>query len=657
MKTRAKTATSDRIRVGWAVAIAAATTSRVAYAFLQPGPSGYDAFAHIAYVLFLDTYQSVPLADQGWSYFHPPVHYALGWLLAQWGSGDVLIRGLSLLSGAASLGVAGLAADVTGRALGKKTPFPLLAFVSVAFLPPHLYSSPMPGNELTATFFGGAAVALFLANTGRKAPSRGRDAGVGTLAGLALLTKFSGLIPLLAILAALTWQYLVSRTTTREFAIRVGIIAGLAFGLSAPYYARNTVEFGTPFAMSRTFPLVAAIENEQPPGERSLVDFIQVPTRLFSDPRPMSDHLVHSVWGTVYARTWAEKVADPDLRRALVLAGVIPTIVILLGFVRSLQAIRRERDALIDVTLVLLAMGSVAAFAIFAWRVPIFSALKASYMLNLSLPVGLFIARAAANPPLLWNGARRWLIPSLVVATSVFVTLAYMPRLPREPKNPAMGVVHAHFGEYDAARETLIGSYERSKQSVLRAQARETGSLLSIQEALAAIELQAGRPQAARELYLELTRKERPNSPIVAPTDQLLSSAAVASALAGAEIEAFGLLDAAQRSGDFAEALVNRGALWAKRGNLERAQSDLRRAIALNPTLAAAHANLAWVLDHRQETAGARASRKQADELSQQTPRDFPYGVGNGIGLGARRFLLVFEGDALSLHRPGRTRR
>ena len=54
---------------------------------------GYDGWSHVAYVLYLDLYHAIPFADQGWSYFHPPLHYLFGFLLAQAGNAEVLARG------------------------------------------------------------------------------------------------------------------------------------------------------------------------------------------------------------------------------------------------------------------------------------------------------------------------------------------------------------------------------------------------------------------------------------------------------------------------------------------------------------------------------------------------------------------------------------
>ena len=81
---------------GWGVTLGVTVGVRLWNALAGPLMWGYDAWGHVAYVLFLDLYRGVPWADQGWSYFHPPFHYALGWLLAQAGSGEVLMRGLAL---------------------------------------------------------------------------------------------------------------------------------------------------------------------------------------------------------------------------------------------------------------------------------------------------------------------------------------------------------------------------------------------------------------------------------------------------------------------------------------------------------------------------------------------------------------------------------
>jgi hypothetical protein len=97
--------------VAWLGAFVILAGQRVWNAIDGPLMRGWDDFGHVGYVLFLDLYGAVPWADQGWSYFHPPLHYVIGWGLAQFGSAEVLLRGLSLIGGAASLLIAWLAED------------------------------------------------------------------------------------------------------------------------------------------------------------------------------------------------------------------------------------------------------------------------------------------------------------------------------------------------------------------------------------------------------------------------------------------------------------------------------------------------------------------------------------------------------------------
>ena len=194
------------LRKAWLAAILLAAGSRALNVALLSGPAGYDAWGHISYVLFLDRYEAVPLAGQSQSSFHPPLHYALGWLIAQAGDAMTLVRGLAAVSSAASLGVAWITARVVRMALPDRPVLSLLGFVAVAFWPPQLYSSPMPGNELTAAFFATAALATFLLARRTSRLSQPGLAAAGVLAGLALLTKFSALVPVLAMATNRAWM-------------------------------------------------------------------------------------------------------------------------------------------------------------------------------------------------------------------------------------------------------------------------------------------------------------------------------------------------------------------------------------------------------------------------------------------------------------------
>jgi tetratricopeptide (TPR) repeat protein len=619
---------------------------------------GYDAWGHVAYVLFLDLYRGVPWADQGWSYFHPPLHYALGWVLAQFGSGDVLMRGLPLLAGAASLGTAALAAAVARRVAPSLPGLPLLAFAAVAFLPVHLSLSTMPGNELTETVLAAAAVAAFVANESRPRPTLAAAAGVGGLLGLALLTKFSGLVPLVALLTALAVRTGLSGAWSDTFAraaARGATIALVAVAVAAPYYARNLVAFGTPFQLSRDFTLVRQVEVEQRPGVRSWRDYVSFPARLFSDPNPRASHMLHSVWGTVYLNVWTDSFRESDVARALEAEreerrsssfmaglGLAPTAVALVGALLAARDVRRGRRRSVYVPLLLLSAAVLGAFAVFAWRVPIWSALKASYLLGLSLPYGVFVARAAeslASRAAVWQRAA---VPVVVAAVSLAAAVVAAPGvvLPHRADAPATGAVRFYFGEYDGARRI----YGRL--------ANGAGYPVPWLENLAAVELADGRTERARGLYARAVRLAHRRGRDDPYRDGRL---AVATALDGDPEEALQQLDRALADGPLPELLANRGAIRAARGDLPGAEADLRAGLAMAPAMIPAWRNLAVVLERRRRDGESHAARERAAREACRSPRGYPYGVGTGEvlewGVG-RRWLLLLEGQALRLALP-----
>ena len=199
------------LRAGWIAAFAVLAAVRLWNAFTGSLLRGYDDHGHVGYILYLDLYRSVPWADQGWSYFHPPLHYVFGWALAQLESPEALLHGLAFLGGALSLAIAGLAARVTRLASPGRDGLALLAFVAVGLLPVYLYASTMAGNELTAAFFGTLGLALLIANECRRQPLLGRDALAGLAIGLALLSKMSAVLVLAAAGATLSLRMLRER--------------------------------------------------------------------------------------------------------------------------------------------------------------------------------------------------------------------------------------------------------------------------------------------------------------------------------------------------------------------------------------------------------------------------------------------------------------
>ncbi|MGH0031300.1 MAG: hypothetical protein ACQGVC_16000 [Myxococcota bacterium] len=622
----------------WVGVVAVCVGVRLWNALLGPRMWGYDAWGHVAYVLFIDLYGGLPWPDQGWSYFHPPLHYVLAQPLVWSGDAEVVMRGLALLSSAGSLGVAGLAAWCVRRATPSPAWLAPLAFGAVGLLPAHLLLSPMPGNELTLALLSSACLCVFIANEGREAPRLRDDALAGGLAGLALLTKFSGLLPLMSVVAVLGLRALRPPGPARPL-LRALLVVGVALLVAAPYYARNVAAFGSPFQLSRDYPLVSRVEGKQQPGARGVSDYLRFPPAVFRDPDPRSPELLHSVWGTVYANVWADVFRESDVARAfsahpgagwMAGAGLLPTVLFLLGAGLALRDVRAGRRRSVYIPLLVHAAAVLGAFAVFAWRVPIWSALKSSYLLGLSLPFGVFLARALLSAP-----ARPWLLGGLAavgLASAGMGTEGLV--LPRRADAPATAAVRFYFGDLDGARRVYARLAARSPEPI------------PWLDGLAAVALAEGRPDAARNLYARAVALEPPRR---WNQRQRRGQLAVATALAGDAGEAAALLDAILAERELAEPRANRGALRARAGDLAGAETDLRRALDANPELVAALWNLAAVHEAAGRTEAAATARARARDAACRAPRRYPHGLGTGEvlewGIGRRALLLLRDGE------------
>ncbi len=623
---------------------------------------GYDAWGHVAYAIFLDLYRAVPWADQGWSFFHPPLHYAFGWLLAQAGSGEVLARGLSVVGSVASLATAALAAWMVRAATPGRPELALVGFGAVAFLPVHLFMSPMPGNELTECFLTAAALCAFVANERRPRPTLTGAALAGALGGLALLTKFSGLLTLAVACAALALRAGLRgawSAPARDAATRAGLVVLAGVAISAPYYLRNALVFGTPFQLSRDYPLVAQVERDQPPGRRGVLDYVRIPAAMFTDPNPLAPHLLGSVWGSVYLNVWADTYRESDVARALeaereqrrsttwmALLGLVPTALALAGAALAARDVRCGRRREVYLPLAIQALVSLAAFVAFTWRVPLWSALKASYLFGLSLPFAVALARGVEGC-IGAGGLPRVLGPAAlgaVAAVSAAVATDGLV-LPRRADAPAAGALHFYFGEYEAAR--LV--YGRLIAGA--------GYPVPWLDNLAAVEIADGNPSLGRRLLARAVDLER-----AAGRDDPYrrGRVAVATALAGDAASARAQLDELIASHPLPELLANRGAIRAQLGDLPGAEADLTLALAKEPAQVPAWLDLARAEEALGREAPAREARAEAAHWACVAPRRYPYGVGTGEVLEwgiARRPLLLWDDAGLRVAPPGFFRR
>jgi len=208
-----------------------------------PLATGFDARHHLDYVDWLLQKGELPLASDGWSTYHPPLHYALA-ALGQRVAGSI---GMKLPSFLAGLGLVWGTFALARTLLGARPVWIAAAVLFAGLLPLNVYTAAYFSNEpLHAALFG---LGTWLCVRALVAPKlRAGDAALaGVAIGLALLAKVTALA-----LAAVAAFFLAARVVQRDgaspgrlFAVTGAYAAAIA-AVAGWYYARNVVHFGAP---------------------------------------------------------------------------------------------------------------------------------------------------------------------------------------------------------------------------------------------------------------------------------------------------------------------------------------------------------------------------------------------------------------------------
>lgn len=383
---------------------------RVNNAFRYPPRWGFDAMFNERYVERLLASFALPAPDTDWSTAHPPLFYylsaILGRALGAVDSLDVIVP-TRLVSALAGLGMAWLA----WRLVAARDPErPLRAAVAAGlllFLPVHVYMSAMLNEEILAASFTSLAVVAAALEVGRPDWDAGRrawlrDAGIGAAAGLALLTKLSGLLVVGAVAGAYLWRGLRAGRPLPALG-RAALVCGVAALVGGWFYARNVALYGYVYPQDLS---THAVMFSMPPGERHLGDYLRVPLATWTSPQVLHPDLLRSVWGTTYVSAWYEghghflPRGDPRVRwmgSLLLLLALLPTAALGVGAVRGAR--RAVSDARApDAALLLLTGATLAGYVAFTWSNPWFATVKASYLLGIGVPFAYF----ASDPLARW---------------------------------------------------------------------------------------------------------------------------------------------------------------------------------------------------------------------------------------------------------------
>jgi len=494
--------------------MAAAVAARINNGWVFPVLGSYDAFSHFTYIWHLAEGGRVPVASQGWSYFHPPLYYAF--MAAFWqllDGSDPLLR---LRVGKTVVAALGCVHPVIAWWIVRRRfphdPRPAWAAATLLlFVPVLLYSAGFLGNE----GLGAALCSLSLLALVRvlENPSPLRAVLLGLALGLAMLTKFTAVVVVAASLAtlALKGALALRSTLARENSLApngaaprggAGVWQALAISsvvmlaLCGPYYARNVELFGNPFQFARDITFMTAyVERNQPQAARGWADYLTFDPVIFrrpvwprgatasEDPTPhgFERSVRESVWTGLYANTWFDgfggwvlpPVTDSEgARRAgqiLLCLGLLPTALMLLGAWSALGRVRRDGW---DDQVAVFALTTGAMLALFVYgthQVPIAAAVKATYLTPACVAFAFWFAlgvqelgRRSANAlRTVLDGCGALALVSLAVFWQglLFDPASQRSSIPRydESKQNQYGIVYYAAGRSEQAREIFEG--------------------------------------------------------------------------------------------------------------------------------------------------------------------------------------------------------
>ena len=375
---------------------------------------GFDAGPHLDYVNFISTRHSLPLADDGWAMYHPPLYYAAAAaVVALFGKSGAALRALN------ALGALAQCAALLGslRILFPARPTQVFAgFALGAFVPMQLYLAQYVTNEVWAAALVSCALWQGLRILGDRADGARAHLALGALLAAALLTKFSALVAAAVLLAVLAGRLaLRGERAGRAWLESVGCVLLAMTALAGWHYVRVWAHFGSPVVGN--WDAAAGPRWWQDPGYHTVWDYLRFGESLtrpvYSACYGCADGLYSTLWGDGLSGGMVRSADAPPWHWGLMTAGywlaLVPSLGVAVGFALAVARLVRAPSA---EGWLLVGLAGATAFALISLslKLPFYAQCKAFYGLSALVPFAAFGAigldglasRLGRAAPALW---------------------------------------------------------------------------------------------------------------------------------------------------------------------------------------------------------------------------------------------------------------
>ncbi|PYT46283.1 MAG: hypothetical protein DMG45_00080, partial [Acidobacteria bacterium] len=217
---------------------------------MLPFSSGYDSKEHSAYIKYIQDHRVLPLPNEGFEMFQPPLYYGLSAgvlstcrLAIADDAAVIALRAMTMIFGVANfifvfLGVRLL---FPGRIVAQ-----LVGLLIAAFLPMQLYLSHYVTNETLAATLATATIYLGLRTLTSERASALQYLWLGVCAGLAMLAKATSLLLIPPLFGALMIKLFQDRAQFFVWLRAFGITIAAILITCGWHYLRIWHHFGTP---------------------------------------------------------------------------------------------------------------------------------------------------------------------------------------------------------------------------------------------------------------------------------------------------------------------------------------------------------------------------------------------------------------------------
>jgi hypothetical protein len=392
-------------RVWWGLFAAAAVATAALHwrIALRAEHWGFDLGGHLQYLRMVLEQGHLPLANEGWATYHPPLYYlALAGFLRLTGhatvtGAEVAIHVFGWLVGLLQIG--GVLVGLRALFADRFAPVATGVFVAVC-LPMRIYISNYVSNEAMLAALLSVATAYALRGYARADRSARFVLTLGALLGLALLTKVTALVVVVVLLAVEGGRLLADRERSAgRWLLRLGGLAGPVVLLAGWHYLRVFRHFGRAFGATWSGEL--GFDWAMDPGYataewvfaagRSLV------TPWFAATHSWPDGVYSTLWGDALGGGTAHAGLLPPWNLGLAAAGfalaLLPSGLLLAGTAAALRRwLARQQAGWATVLAVAGALG--AALLAINLKLPFYGVAKAFYVLGALLPLAALIALA-----------------------------------------------------------------------------------------------------------------------------------------------------------------------------------------------------------------------------------------------------------------------